>query len=867
MKTDTAPQTKYLKDYMPPDFKVDRVYLTFDLKPGTTTVSAKTVFTRINSAAKNLKLDGMNLSLKSVSMDNARLPDSAYLADEHHLTLLNVPDHFTLDIVTDIQPENNTALEGLYYSSGNYCTQCEPEGFRKITYYLDRPDVMTTYTTRIEADKTLYPVLLSNGNCIDKGDLPDGRHYAVWEDPFVKPSYLFALVAGRLDHIHDTFTTMSGKTVDLYIYVNPGNEDKCHHAMLALKSAMKWDEEEYGREYDLSIFNIVAVDDFNMGAMENKSLNIFNSSLVLAKPETATDGDYHAIESVIAHEYFHNWTGNRITCRDWFQLSLKEGLTVFRDQEFSSDMNDRAVQRISDVEALRNAQFAEDASPMAHPIRPDNYIEINNFYTATVYEKGAEVIRMFHTLLGPENYRKATDLYFERHDGQAVTCDDFIACMEDAIGSDFTQFRLWYSQAGTPEIKVTSHYNTDKQEYALTFHQHVPNTPGQDDKKPMHIPVAIGLLDKNGNDILTEGTRILHVTQKEQTFLFNGLAEKPIASLLRGFSAPVKLDHDLSSSELLFLMAHDTDGFNRWDAGQIYLKRLIFDMVDGTRDTVPQECIKAFGSLLGDTSVDRALLARLLTLPAENYLAQFTPAVNINGIHRARLDIMAEIGDAHYNLMLSIYDSLLDITAYSPDPQSMGKRRLKAILLRYLQQADAGKAHDLAIAQNHGANNMTDKISALSVLADMKDAERDAAFDEFYHQWKHEPLVLNKWFALQAQADRDDVIDQVQSLLSHPDFTFKNPNRVRSLIGSFSMNNLVHFHRADGAGYEMLADIVIQLNDINPAIAARLLTPLRQWRRYDTSRQVLMEKALRRILEQKSVSPDVYEIASKSLNG
>lgn len=866
MKTDTAPQTKYLKDYMPPDFKVDRIFLTFDLRPGKTTVTAKTVFTRINPAAKNLKLDGQRLVLKSISIDNVRLPESAYLLDEDHLTLLNVPDHFTLDVINEIHPEQNTALEGLYSSGGNYCTQCEPEGFRKITYYLDRPDVMTTYTTRIEADKKLYPILLSNGNCIDTGDLPDGRHYSVWEDPFVKPSYLFALVAGNLAHIEDTFTTMSGKKVNLYIYVNHGNEDKCQHAMLALKNSMKWDEQKYGREYDLEIFNIVAVNDFNFGAMENKSLNIFNARLVLAKPQTATDGDYDAIESVVAHEYFHNWTGNRITCRDWFQLSLKEGLTVFRDQEFSADMNDRAVQRIADVESLRNRQFAEDASPMAHPIRPDNYIEINNFYTATVYEKGAEIIRMFHTLLGAENYRKATDLYFERHDGQAVTCDDFVKCMEDATGADFTQFKLWYAQAGTPEIKVTSRYDASKEEFALTFHQHIPVTPGQDNKKSMHIPVAIGLLDKNGKDLLPEGTRILNVTEAEQTFLFGGMHEKPVASILRGFSAPVKLETDQSNEDLLFLMAHDTDGFNRWDAGQQYLKRLIFDIVDGKTSTVPQNCVDAFGLLIANRQLDRGLLAKALTLPEESYLAQFSSAVDVDGIHQARLSIMSAIGRAHQDQIVDLYRELEDASDYRPDPISIGKRRLRAILLRYLQHAQPDLALDLALQQNRLANNMSEQVAALSVLADLSGDARDVAFATFHTKWKEDPLVLDKWFALQGLTDREDTVDKVKALLAHGDFTYRNPNRLRTLVGSFS-SNAVHFHRKDGAGYELLADVVITANGINPSVAARLLAPLRQWKRYDRSRQGLMEKALQRILAEKSLSPDVYEIASKSLNG
>ncbi|MCK5518092.1 MAG: aminopeptidase N, partial [Alphaproteobacteria bacterium] len=552
MKTKNAPQPKYLKDYKKPDFRIDSIHLFFDIRDGATTVISKTIFERINKEVRNLVLDGENLVLKSVEINGEILSSSRLVTDQNSLTIMDVPDQFTLDIITETYPEKNIALEGLYKSSGNYCTQCEPEGFRKITYYPDRSDVMTKFTTRIEADKKSCSVLLSNGNCVEKGDIGDGRHFAVWHDPFVKPSYLFALVAGNLGCISDDFTTMSGKKVDLNIYVNPGNEGKCAHAMQSLKHAMKWDEEKYGCEYDLGTFNIVAVDDFNFGAMENKSLNIFNSRLILANPETATDNDYLAIEGVVAHEYFHNWTGNRITCRDWFQLSLKEGLTVFRDQCFSANMNSEDVQRIDDVQTLRNAQFPEDDSPMAHPVRPDSYIEINNFYTATVYEKGAEVIRMMHTLLGAEKYRKGTDLYFQRHDGQAVTCDDFVQCMQDASGVDLGQFRLWYSQAGTPEITANCVYDAAKNIFTLTLEQKIPDTRGQTGKKPMHIPVLTGLLDGKGQDILPEKTRVLHLKEKKQDFVFENIVEKPVPSILRGFSAPVKMLSDLTEDDLLF---------------------------------------------------------------------------------------------------------------------------------------------------------------------------------------------------------------------------------------------------------------------------------------------------------------------------
>ena len=864
-RTENAPQAKYLKDYKAPDFKIGEVHLTFDLHEGRTTVTATTSYQRVNKAAKNLVLDGQNMELKSVKMNGEALSTNRYTADENSLTISDVSDHFTLDIVTEIKPEENTALEGLYKSSGNYCTQCEPEGFRKITYYLDRSDVMTKFTTRIQADKKTCPVLLSNGNCVDKGELPGGRHFAVWEDPHKKPCYLFALVAGDLAHLHDTFTTMSGKKVDLYIYVNPGNEDKCRHAMDSLKNSMKWDEDKYGREYDLNIFNIVAVNDFNFGAMENKSLNIFNSKLILAKPETATDADYLAIEGVVAHEYFHNWTGNRITCRDWFQLSLKEGLTVFRDQCFSSDMNSEAVQRIDDVEGLRNGQFPEDASPMAHPIRPDNYIEINNFYTATVYEKGAEVIRMMYTLLGPEKYRKGTDLYFQRHDGQAVTCDDFVQCMQDASGIDLSQFRLWYSQAGTPEIAIKGTYDAAAKKYTLSMEQEIPDTPGQTDKKPMHMPIAVGLLGKNGKDLLHEKTRVLQLKEERQKFVFENIHEKPVPSLLRGFSAPVKLITDLTDDDLLFLMAHDSDGFNRWDAGQTYLQRLILGFAAGKEKKMPPALLEAFGKLITDTHADRALLAKALVLPSETYLAQLMDVVDVDGLYAARKFVTGEIGKKYTKELQELFVKNKDDGPYSPSPLAVGKRRLKTIALRYLHEAGAD-AISPASALYKSAKNMTDKVSALAILTDTQSNERQAAFDDFYKLWKADPLVLDKWFALQAIADRQDAVEMVVKLMSHPDFTYKNPNRLRSVIGSFASGNLRWFHRKDGAGYKLLADTIIKVNAINPSMAARLVGPMRQWRRYDASRKSLMENELKRILSEKDISNDVYEIASKSLS-
>ena len=868
LRTDTAPQAKYLRDYQKPDFKIDSLHLTFSIFEGSTTVKAATKFTRLNPQAKNLVLDGERMTLKSIAVNGEKLSENRYTISETTLTIADVPDSFTAEIVTGIEPEKNTALEGLYSSGGNYCTQCEPEGFRKITYYLDRSDVMTVFTTRIEADKKTCPVLLSNGNCLEKGDLKDGRHFAVWHDPHPKPCYLFALVAGDLSHIHDSFVTASGRKVDLYIYVNHGNADKCAHAMQSLKKSMRWDEEKYGREYDLDIFNIVAVNDFNFGAMENKSLNIFNSKLILAKPETATDNDYLAIESVVAHEYFHNWTGNRITCRDWFQLSLKEGLTVFRDQEFSADMNSRSVQRIDDVEGLRNMQFAEDASPMAHPIRPDNYIEINNFYTATVYEKGAEVIRMIHTLLGPEKYRKGTDLYFQRHDGQAVTCDDFVQCMQDASGIDLSHFKLWYSQAGTPELNVKTAYDADTKKYTLTIAQHIPDTPGQTNKKPMHIPVALGLLDRQGHDLLAEGTKILHLKEKEQTFTFDNISEKPVPSILRGFSAPVKLTSDLTDDDLLFLMSHDSDGFNRWDAGQTYVQRLILRNVAAAgKGDIPAPLLDAFEKLITDTKTDKALIAKALTLPSENYLAQLMDIVDVDGLHAARKSITAAVGKKFRSSLEKLYKDNLDSGhVYAPSPEQVGKRRLKAVALRYIQAASEDESVTLAAALYKAAKNMTDKVTALSILSDSATPERQLAFEDFYKTFNTDPLVLDKWFALQAMSDRKDAVESVTALLEHADFTYKNPNRLRSVIGTFGFYNQKWFHRADGAGYRLLADTVIKVNAINPSTAARILTPMRQWKRFDAGRKSLMEVELKRILAAKDISNDVYEIVSKSLN-
>ncbi|MFA7456942.1 MAG: aminopeptidase N, partial [Micavibrio sp.] len=719
---------------------------------------------------------------------------------------------------------------------------------------------MATFTVRAEADVATCPVLLSNGNCIDKGELEGGRHFTVWSDPTPKSCYLFALVAGDLVHIHDVFTTRSGNDVDLYIYVREGDEQQCGHAMTSLKKSMKWDEDVYGREYQYDIFNIVAVSDFNMGAMENTSLNVFNTALVLAHPDTATDADFMRVESVIAHEYFHNWTGNRVTCRDWFQLSLKEGLTVFRDQEFSADMNSRSLQRIDDVQHLRRMQFPEDAGPLAHPIRPDNYIEINNFYTMTVYEKGAEVIRMFHTLLGADAYRKATDLYFDRFDGQAVTTEDWIKCMEDASGKDLSQFRLWYSQAGTPHVSASGAYDEAGKTYTLTLRQSVPPTPGQKDKKPMHIPVAVGLVGPNGDDMIE--TRVLNLRDAEQSFTFDNIGAKPVPSILRNFSAPVRLTTDLTDGDLRFLMVHDSDGFNRWEAGQTYALRVLNRMID--TGVLEEGLIESLESLL-DQAVqgqgDKALLAKALGLPDIQIIAQSRESVDPDAIYAAREKVKRAFAARCRDKLMTVYTANAEKGAYGITPEDMARRLLKNTMLAYLDDPA------LAAEAYQKATNMTDRVAALSVLSSHEGDYKESAFADFYKRFKAYPLVIDKWFSLQATGVNDNIIANMRKLASHGDFTLKNPNRTRSLYGAFAMNNPVGFHRADGAGYVLLKDAVIALNAINPQIAARMLTPMREWKRYTQDRQEKMKAALNEIANTPKLSPDVFEIVSKTLKG
>ena len=885
------PNAIYLQDYTPPEFLIDQVELRFELAEEATEVQARLQLRRnpAGSGQQALILHGQELELLHLTLDGRPLARGDYQLDAQQLTLPNPPEQFTLESRVRLYPQRNTSLEGLYQSSGVCCTQCEADGFRKITYFLDRPDVMAKFSTTLVADPDRYPVLLSNGNPVDSGVLDDGRHWATWHDPFKKPSYLFALVAGPLAHLEDYFTTRSGRRVTLRIYTEPQHLDQCEHAMRSLQHAMRWDEEVFGLEYDLDIYNIVAVSDFNMGAMENKGLNVFNTKFVLAKPETATDDDYQGVEAVIAHEYFHNWTGNRVTCRDWFQLSLKEGLTVFRDQEFSADMGSRGVKRIEDVRILRSVQFPQDAGPMAHPVRPDSYIEINNFYTVTVYNKGAEVVRMIHNLLGRDGFRRGMDLYFQRHDGQAVTCDDFVAAMADANQVDLSQFKHWYSQAGTPLVQATSEYDPATASYTLTLRQSCPPTPGQPQKQPFHIPFAMGLLAADGQPLplqlegentASEGdSRVLELRAAEQSFRFVNVPEQPIPSLLRGFSAPLKLEYDYSDDELAFLLAHDSDDFNRWEAAQQLAIRSILALRTAHQAQrplqLPDKLITAYRQALCDDTADPALRAHILSLPGEVYLAEQMDVIDVDGLHFARETMRKMLAQALQNELLSTYEQFQSrdqqtrqqtrqqASEHHIDPASIGRRSLKNRCLDYLMLLP--EHQQLGMTQFRNANNMTDQLAALQTLAQQAHPQREQALADFYQQWRHEALVVDKWLSLQATAQGPDTLQQVQSLLQHEAFTIKNPNKVRALIGAFC-HNPIHFHAASGAGYQFVADQVLALNALNPQIAARLLGSFTRWRKYDTARQDLMRSHLQRILASTDLSPDVYEIAAKSLD-
>ena len=884
MRTE-QPKVIYLKDYQAPEYLIDETNLTFELYEDHTLVHAQLVMRRNPERGDGLPplvLDGQQLELLSVALDDQALEAGQYQLDENHLTLQPTAMNFTVDSTVRIHPESNTALEGLYKSGKMFCTQCEAEGFRKITYYLDRPDVMSSFTTTLSAEQHKYPVLLSNGNPVASGAEEGGRHWATWQDPFKKPAYLFALVAGDLWCVEDQFTTMSEREVTLRIYVEPENIDKVQHAMDSLKNSMRWDEKVYGREYDLDIFMIVAVNDFNMGAMENKGLNIFNSSCVLAKAETATDAAHQRVEGVVAHEYFHNWSGNRVTCRDWFQLSLKEGFTVFRDSEFSADMNSRTVKRVEDVAFLRTNQFAEDAGPLAHPVRPDSFIEISNFYTLTVYEKGSEVVRMIHTLLGADGFRKGTDLYFERHDGQAVTCDDFVKAMEDANGVDLTQFKRWYSQSGTPRLAVEERYDAAAQSYTLTFRQSCPATPGQSEKQPFVIPVQMGLIDKLGNALSLRlqgeehahgSDRVLQITEAEQSFTFVGLAEKPLPSLLRGFSAPVKLSFPYDRDQLMFLMQFDEDGFNRWEAGQQLAVQVLQELIGqhqrGEKLVLDQRLVTAFRTLLLDTGLDQAMVAEMLSLPSEAYLTEISDVADVEAIHAAREFARQQIGAALHEQLWERYQANRTQsreTAYVAEASHIARRSLQNIALSYLIQS--GKAEVLAACQEQykDCDNMTERLTALAVLVNSSfEKEKAEALAMFADYFKDDPLVMDQWFSVQAGCTLPGGLERVQELMKHSAFTLKNPNKIRALIGAFANQNAVNFHRADGAGYRFLADQIITLNALNPQIASRLLTPLTRWRKYAPERQALMKAELERILASGELSSDVYEVVSKSL--
>jgi aminopeptidase N len=882
---DPTPRAVHLKDYTPPAYLIDTVELRFDLDEEETRVASKLRVRRNPAAADaggTLELSGEQLALESVALNGQPVPPAQRRLTDEALVLTQVPDGpFELDIATRLNPKANTALEGLYLSNGLFCTQCEAQGFRKITYFPDRPDVMAVYTTTLVADRERFPVLLSNGNPVAKGRLRNGRHWARWQDPYKKPSYLFALVAGQLACLEDHYRTASGRRVALRIYAEPHDLDKCGHAMQSLKNAMRWDEEHYGREYDLDLYMIVAVSHFNMGAMENKGLNIFNTKYVLARPDTATDFDYEHIEGVIGHEYFHNWTGNRITCRDWFQLSLKEGLTVFRDQEFSASRTSRPVKRIDAVNMLRTRQFAEDSGPLAHPVRPESYIEINNFYTMTVYEKGAEVVRMLHTLLGKEAFRRGTDLYFERHDGQAVTCDDFVKCMEDANAIDLAQYRLWYSQAGTPELHLHAAYDAARRSLTLTVRQNCPPTPGQPVKQPQHIPLAVGLLGADGTELplrlegedapAPETTRVLHVRAAEQSFRFVGLPGKPVVSALRGFSAPVKLHIERSPQELAFLFAHDPDFFNRWDAGQELAARAMLKLTPQLAAGAPPQpveplLLEAFRALVSGEWPDLSYLALLLTLPSEEYVGAAMKVIDPDAVHAARQWVKQELARDLEADFQRLYRAHHEDRYDRFDAGTVGRRRLKNTCLAYLSELDTAAAHRLATKQYHESHTMTDRIAALSAMVNSHSPERSECLEEFYQRWKDESLVVGKWFALQATCYLPGTLGRVRALLAHPAFDLKLPNHVRSLIGAFAQSNPVNFHAKDGAGYAFLADHVIELNSVNPQIAARLLTALTPWRRYDDERQRLMCLQLQRVAGAEHISKDVYEVAMKSLS-
>ncbi|MEW5287838.1 aminopeptidase N [Erwinia papayae] len=866
------PQAKNRHDYRAPDYTITDIDLTFNLDASTTRVTAVSQVSRLGAAGAELHLDGEDLTLISLEIDGK--PWSQYQLDGQLLILRELPQTFTLKIVNDIHPDKNTALEGLYKSGEALCTQCEAEGFRHITWYLDRPDILARFTTTIIAEQTLYPYLLSNGNRVDSGQMEDGRHWMKWHDPFPKPCYLFALVAGDFDVLRDSFRTRSGRDVALEIFVDRGNLDRADWAMTSLKNSMKWDEERFGLEYDLDIFMIVAVDFFNMGAMENKGLNIFNSKYVLAKAETATDKDYLGIEAVIGHEYFHNWTGNRVTCRDWFQLSLKEGLTVFRDQEFSSDLGSRAVNRIDNVRKMRGLQFAEDASPMAHPIRPEQVIEMNNFYTLTVYEKGSEVIRMMHTLLGEESFQKGMQLYFERHDGSAATCDDFVQAMEDASDVDLTQFRRWYSQSGTPVITVRDDYNPELKQYSLHVTQSTPPTADQKDKQPLHIPLDIELYDNEGEVIALERNghpvhHVLNVTDEFQSFIFDNVPCQPVPSLLREFSAPVRLNYNWSDAQLTFLMRHARNDFSRWDAAQsllaTHIKLNVARSQQGQPLSVPLHVVDAFRAVLLEEKGDPALMAQILSLPGENEIAELFDTIDPQAIAEVREALMRMLAVELADEWLAVWRAI-HTSAYRVEHDEIGKRTLKNVCLGYLAFGDGALAEKLVTEQFQQADNMTDSLAAMTAAVAAQLPCRVALLEAFDQRWYQDGLVMDKWFTLQATSPAAEALERVRSLLHHRSFNLGNPNRIRSLIGAFASLNPSAFHAADGSGYRFLVEILTDLNTRNPQVASRLIEPLIRFRRYNSDRQKLMRVALEQLKGLDNLSGDLYEKISKALS-
>jgi aminopeptidase N len=878
MKEGTAGKAIYRKDYTAYPWNVVHLDLHFDIGAETTVVRAGMEFQQKNAGEgpQDIVLNGSDLELLSITLNGQVLTDSDYSIEGERLTIPAAPQISRLETEVRIHPASNFAFEGLYLSGDFLLTQCEAQGFRKITWFPDRPDVMTTYKVTLEADKSDYPVLLSNGNQTDSGDLPEGRHWACWQDPFPKPSYLFAIVVGDLALVEDHFRTRSGRDVALRIYVEAENIDRCDHAMESLINAMRWDEERFDLEYDLDIYHIVATNDFNMGAMENKSLNIFNSKYVLARPDTATDVDYQGIEGVIGHEYFHNWTGNRVTCQDWFQLTLKEGLTVFRDEEFSADMQSRAVKRIQDVRGLRSRQFPEDDGPMSHPIRPDRYVEINNFYTATVYQKGATIIRMYHTLLGESGFQKGMKLYFERHDGQAVTCDDFRAAMADANEVNLDRFGRWYSQSGTPKVFVSDRYDAEAQTYTLRLKQQTSPTPDQQDKQALVLPFALGLLSADGEELAlqfaseneaTAGTRLLVMQETEHEYTFVNVPEAPVPSLFRDYSAPVKIEYEYSPDQLATLIAHDSDAYVRWDASQRMAVNAVLEQCQRFADSqdmiLESSLVDAFKGILSDRDADPALLAEAMMLPDEDYLADQMKIVDVDGIHAARDFIKKGLANELELFFRNRYDELNDNLPYQKSAKAMARRSLKNICLSYLCDTDKGEA--LAVAQLESSDNMTDTLAALKGLIVMDSSEAVTALAQFEDKWKTDALVMDKWFVMQAIKPGNETVRTVIKLMDHPAFSIQNPNKVRALIGVFSMLNPTAFHAEDGSGYAFHADRVIQLDGLNPQIAARMASAFNRWKRYDENRKMRMQSELKRIASVDNLSRDVAEIVNNAL--